>query len=101
MGSQPPNDCGEPGSMPGSPLEDGYCASGLVELRRQHLRAHALVAALHRGGVLALALGSRLLVELARAKLGEEAGFLDGSLEAAQGHVEGLVFLDSDDGHKV
>src|SRR5215208_7661291 len=73
----------------------------LVELGRQHLRAHALVAALHRGGVLALALGGRLLVELARAKLGEEAGFLDGALEAAKRHVERLVFLDSNDGHEM
>src|SRR5258706_14683388 len=71
----------------------------LVELGRQHLRAHALVAALHRGGMLALALRGRLLVELARAKLREEAGFLDGALEAAKRHVEGLVFLDSDDRH--
>src|SRR5688572_24756908 len=72
----------------------------LVQLRRQHLRAHALVAALHGSGMLALALGGGLLVELARAQLGEKSRFLHGALEAAQGDVERLVFLDSDDGHK-
>src|ERR1043166_1830069 len=72
---------------PGSPRGfDETCC--LVQLRREHLRAHALVAALHRGGVLALALGGRLLVELAGAQLGEEAGFLDRALEAAESHVE-------------
>src|SRR5690348_14755927 len=71
-----------------------------VELGRQHLRAHALEAALDRGGVLALALGGGLLVELARAKLREEPGLLHGALEAAKRDVEGLVFLDSDDGHR-
>jgi len=49
--------------------------------------------------MLALALGGGLLVELASAKLGEEAGLLHGALEAAQRYVEGLVFLDSDNGH--
>jgi len=49
--------------------------------------------------MLALALRGGLLVELAGAKLGEEPGLLDGALEAAQGHVERLVFLDSDNGH--
>src|SRR5687767_4177590 len=73
----------------------------LVELRRQHLSAHALVAALHCGGVLALALGGRLLVELAGAQLGEEPGLLDRALEAAESDVERLVFLDSDNGHRV
>src|SRR5688572_5348763 len=70
-----------------------------VQLRRQHLRAHALVAALHRGGMLALALGGGLLVELAGTQLRKEAGFLDGALEAAERHVERLVFLDSDNRH--
>jgi len=49
--------------------------------------------------MLALALGSRLFVELARAQFGEETGLLDRALEAAQGDVERLVLLDSDDGH--
>src|SRR6202795_1410403 len=85
------------GQGPARRVEFG--GAGLVQLRRQHLRAHALVAALHRGGVLSLALGGRLLVELACAKLREEAGFFDRALEAAESHVERLVFLDSDNRH--
>ena len=57
--------------------------------------------ALHRGGVLALALGGRLFVELAGAKLGQEAGLFDGALEAAQRDLERLVFPDSDDGMRI
>src|SRR6185312_9769036 len=89
---------------PGSPHGFGAQASpargpGSVELGRQHLRAHALVAALHGRGMLALPLRGGLLVELAGAKLGEEARLLDRSLEPAKGDVERLVFLDSYDRH--
>src|SRR5690606_22687818 len=55
--------------------------------------------ALHRGGGLALALLGRLLVELALAGLGQDAGLLAGALEAAEGKLEGLVFADFDAGH--
>src|SRR4051812_41303419 len=55
--------------------------------------------ALHRGRLLALALGGGLLIELAGAQLGEQAQLLDGALEAAKCHVEGLVFLDSNGRH--
>src|SRR2546423_11186136 len=55
--------------------------------------------ALHRGGELALSLGGRLLVILARAQLGEKTGLLHGALEAAHRHFEGLVFLDSNSRH--
>src|SRR6185503_14833411 len=83
---------------PGSPRRE-IVAGRLVELGRQHLRAHALVAALHGRGMLALPLGGGLLVELARAKLGEEARLLDRTLEAAKSDVERLVFFDSYDRH--
>src|SRR5688572_4012839 len=84
----------------GAARREEFGGSSLVELRGKHLRAHALVAALHRGGMLALALGGRLFVELPGAKLGEEAGLLDRALEAAQCDVERLVFLDSNQGHR-
>src|SRR5258708_21845626 len=76
------------GHAPGSPRNS--IVVSLVELGRQHLRAHALVAALHCRGVLALALGRGLLVELARAKLGEKARLFDGALAAAERHIERL-----------
>src|SRR5690606_17313168 len=66
-----------------------------VELLGQHLAAQALEVTLDRRRLLALALGGGLLVVLARAELGDHAGLLDGALEAAQGHVERFVFLDS------
>src|SRR5688572_23890115 len=50
--------------------------------------------------MLALAFGGGLLVELAGAKLGEEAGLLHGTLEAAKSDVERLVFFDSDNRHE-
>src|SRR5690348_10080468 len=52
--------------------------------------------ALHRGGGLALALLGRLLVELALAGFGQDAGLLAGALEAAQGKLERLVLADFD-----
>src|SRR5581483_12449982 len=67
----------------------------LEQLRRQLLAAQALVVALDRRGELALALGGGFFVELAGAKLGEQAGLFDGALEAAQGHLEGLVFANA------
>src|SRR4249919_4217863 len=57
--------------------------------------------ALHRGGGLALAFLRGLLVELALAGLGEDAGLLAGALEAAQGKLERLVFADFDARHTV
>ena len=56
--------------------------------------------ALHGSGELALALGSRLLVELARAQFGQQAGFLNAALEAAQGDFERLVFFNANSGHE-
>src|SRR3546814_14122976 len=55
--------------------------------------------ALHRGSGLALALLGRLLVALALAGLGEDAGLLAGALEATEGKLERLVFADFDAGH--
>ena len=69
-----------------------------VQLRRQLLAAQALVVALHGGGLLALALGGRLFVELAGAKLGQEAGLFDRALETAKRDLERLVFADADAG---
>src|SRR6185369_2158548 len=65
------------------------------QLRRELLAAQALVVTLDRGGELALALGGGLFVELASAKLGEQAGFFDRALETAQRDFEGLVFADA------
>src|SRR5690554_4752010 len=77
--------------------------------RRQAGSVHALALgnvargatrlALHRRGGLALALLRRLLVILALAGLGQDAGLLAGALEAAEGKLEGLVFADFDAGH--
>src|SRR5664279_5081969 len=69
------------------------------ELLRQLHAAHPLEVALDGCGLLALALGRWLLVELARAQIGQEAELLDGALEAAEGNVERLVFLDANSSH--
>src|SRR5688572_10012980 len=66
-----------------------------------HVARGATGLALHRGGGLALAFLRRLLVELALAGLGEDAGLLAGVLEAAQGKLERLVFADFDARHTV
>src|SRR6266542_185295 len=71
----------------------------LIQLRRQLLTAQALVVTLDCRGELALALGGGLFVELAGAELGQEACLLDRALEAAQCHLEGLIFADADTGH--
>jgi len=72
--------------------------SGSVQLLGQLHAAHALVVTLDGGGFLALALGGRLLVELAGAQVGQQAQFFDGALEAAQSNVERLVFFNADGG---
>src|SRR5439155_13409026 len=70
-----------------------------IKLGRQLLTAQALVVALDRRGELALALRRGFFVELAGAKLGQEACLLDRALEAAQCHLKGLIFADADAGH--
>lgn len=55
--------------------------------------------ALDRGSQLALALGGGFLVELAGAQFGQQTGFFDGALEAADGDLERFVFLDADARH--
>src|SRR6266545_7256615 len=50
-------------------------------------------------GELPLAVGGRLFVELAGAQFGEKPRFFHGPLEAAQRHLEGLVFLDAHGRH--
>src|ERR1700733_10746548 len=55
------------------------------------LAGQALQVALHRGGLLALTLLRRLLVEFAAAKLGEDTGLLACALETAQGRIETLA----------
>ena len=68
--------------------------AGLVEPAAAILlAAGALGLALDRGGLLALANLGRLLVELAAAHLGQDAGLLAGALEAAQRRVKDFVFL--------
>src|SRR5690606_24003936 len=70
-----------------------------IQTRGQLLAANALVVALDRCSVLALALCGRLLVVFARTQLGQETVFLDGALEAAKSSFEGLVFLQTNDRH--
>ena len=48
---------------------------------------------------LALALGSGLLVELAAADFGQDAGFFAGALEATQSYVERFILFKFDGGH--
>ena len=55
--------------------------------------------ALDRRRLLALALSRGLLIELTGAQIGQKTELLNGALEAAQGHVEGLVFFDSNGRH--
>src|SRR6476659_4727684 len=71
----------------------------LVQLLRQLLAADTLVVTLHGGGQLALALCSRLLVELACAQFGQQTGFCDSALEATHSDFERLVFFKADSGH--
>src|SRR5437764_14481604 len=72
---------------------------GSEQAFRQLHAADALEVALDRSGLLALALGGGLFVELAGTKIGQQAEFLDGALEAAQCHVERLVFFDANRSH--
>jgi hypothetical protein len=58
-----------------------------------------LQVTLDRGSTGTLAHGGGLLIMLALAHFGENAGFLTGALEAAQGNVKRLVFLDLDMRH--
>ena len=60
---------------------------------------HFLGVTLDCGSSLALALGSRLLVELTRTDFGQNAGFFAGALEATQCYVEGFILFNFDSGH--
>src|SRR5690606_40998005 len=66
-----------------------------------HVARGATGLALHRGSGLALALLGRLLVILALAGFGEDAGLLAGALEATERKLEGLVLADFDAGHGI
>ena len=55
---------------------------------------------LDRGGLLALTLLGRLLVEFAPAELSQDAGLLAGPLEPTQGCVEMLAFSDPNARHE-
>src|SRR5690606_34826547 len=70
-----------------------------IEALGQLLAANALVMALDRGGVLALTLGRRLFVELARAQFGQKADFFDGTLKTAQSSFKRLVFFKTNGRH--
>src|SRR5205085_5905424 len=59
----------------------------LEQLFRQLHAADALEVALYSGGLLALALGGGLFVELARTQIGQQTELFDGALETAQGDV--------------
>jgi tRNA N6-adenosine threonylcarbamoyltransferase len=54
---------------------------------------------LYGGGLLAFALRSRLLVELAGPQFGEQAGLFDRALETAQRGFEGFVLANANAGH--
>src|SRR5205814_3770555 len=78
----------------------GCClASSSVQALRQLHAADALEVALDGCRLLALALGGGLFVELAGTQIGQQAEFLDGALEAAQCHIERLVFFDANRSH--
>src|SRR5574343_1330020 len=72
----------------------------LVQLRRQGHAADALVMTLDGGSQLTLALGGGLLIKLTGAQLGQETRLFDSTLEAANRHLERLVFLDTNVRHK-
>jgi hypothetical protein len=57
------------------------------------------VGALDGSSQLALSFGSGFFVELAGAQFSEQTGFFDSAFEAAQGHVERLVFFNFDVRH--
>jgi hypothetical protein len=59
----------------------------------------ALHVALDGGGLLSFPLLGGLFVEFAPAQLSENAGFLAGSLETAQGGIEIFIFADTNAGH--
>lgn len=65
----------------------------LILASGKHLAANALVMAFHGSRLLALALGSGLLIELTGAKLVEEANLFNGALKAPHGGLEGLIFF--------
>ena len=89
--------------LAGAGLQSNSLALGrgqqLVEFLGQLLAADALVMALHGSSELALALCSRLFVELACAQFSQQTGFFDAALEAAHGDFEGLVFFKANSGH--
>ncbi|KXJ48166.1 MAG: hypothetical protein AXW13_08465 [Alcanivorax sp. Nap_24] len=71
-----------------------YGRSGLVEtLTGELLALELLQVTLYSGGTLALTLLGGLLVVLATTDFGEHTGFLAGTLETTQGHVEGFAFF--------
>src|SRR5574343_1439421 len=71
----------------------------LVQLRRQHLAADALVVALHGSSFFALTFCGRLLVEFACTQFGQQTGLFDSALEATHGYFERLVFFNADSRH--
>src|SRR5690606_20563973 len=83
----------------GAPAE-GSAPASVQALALGDVARGAARLALDGGGGLALALLGRLLVVLALAGLGEDAGLLAGALEAAQGKLERLVFANFDAGHR-
>jgi hypothetical protein len=74
-------------------------AGSLVELGGQHLAAQALVVALAGSSQLAFTFSGGLFVKFAGTQFGQETGFLYRALEAAQGYIKRLVFLDTYAGH--
>src|SRR5437879_10319622 len=75
------------------------CAAPLTGVAHAVAR-HTLHVALDGRGLLALALLGGLLVELAPAQLGENAGLLTGALEAPQGGIEVLILTNSNARHR-
>jgi hypothetical protein len=61
----------------------------------------ALHVALDGRGFLSFPLLRGLFVEFASAQLSENAGFLTGTLETAQGGIEIFILADTDAGHRI
>jgi hypothetical protein len=75
---------------------DGRPSSGGAD----DVPGNALHVALDGGGFLSFPLLRGLFVEFAPAQLGEDAGFLTGALETAQGGIEIFILANTNAGHR-
>jgi hypothetical protein len=68
--------------------------------RTHAVPGNALHVSLDGSGFLSFPLLGRLFVEFAPAQLGQNAGFLAGTLETAQGGIEIFILANTDAGHR-